>query len=119
MNKEEVRQIKSRIQRLDTLVSQFEQDTTLLHESGVDVSKETEMANRQTELQDEMEQTVSDLLLILDTSGEVTRDSGNISLPSTGRRPVSQGKLPQPTFERPEGRGSPAWSNGSGDSGGN
>lgn len=112
MKQEEIRQMKSRVQRLDTLISQFEQDTTLLHESGVDVSNETEIAQRQDELQNELEQTISDLLLILDTSGQIERDVGNISLPSIGRQPVSSGSLPAPNFERPDGRGKPAWSNG-------
>lgn len=109
MKQEEFRHIKSRIQRLDTLISRFEDDVTLLHESGVDVTNETEIIERQEQLQDEMEQTISDLLLILDTSGSVDKEDGDIPLPGAGRRPVSEGDLPEPAFDRPDGRGPPSW----------
>lgn len=113
MKKEESRILKARLQRLETLISEFDNDVQLLHESGVDVSVDTEVNQRQTEIQDEMEQVISDLLLVLDTSGNVEAEDGtNIDLPNTGRQPVSAGTLPDPKFERPEGRGDPAWSNG-------
>jgi SHS2 domain-containing protein len=106
MKQEDIRKMKARAQRLETLVQRFEADVELLYENEVNISENEEVRERQNELQDEMEQTISDLLLLLDTSGSF---NGEIELPENGRRPVSDGSLPQPTLDRPEGRGTPAW----------
>jgi hypothetical protein len=106
MKQEDIRKMKARAQRLETLVQQFEADVELLYQNEVDVADNEEVRERQNELQDEMEQTISDLLLLLDTSGTFNED---IELPENGRRPVSDGSLPEPTLDRPEGRGPPAW----------
>lgn len=114
MKQDDIRTLKARAQRLETLINDFEEDVAILYENGVDVEENDEITERQAELQDEIEQVTSDLLLLLDTSGEIEdREGRQVSLPQTGRRPVSAGELPQPTLERPEGRGPPAWAKGS------
>lgn len=112
MKKQELRELKARAQRLEALIDSFENDVAILHENGVDVTNSTEISERQNELQDELELVISDLLLVLDTSGNVSREEFEIDLPNTGRTPISGGSLPEPRFERPEGRGTPLWSGG-------
>lgn len=112
MNKQELRELKARAQRLESLIDSFEDDVALLHENGVDVSSSTDIDERQKTIQDEIEQVVSDILLILDTSGTVSSEDVEIDLPNRGRRPVADGSLPEPRFDRPEGRGTPAWVKG-------
>lgn len=113
MNKQELRELKSRAQRLEALIDSFEKDVTVLHENGVDVTKSTDVAERQQELQDELEKVVSDLLLVLEMSGTVSNEGIDIDLPQQGRNPVTSGELPEPRMERPSGRGKPLWVKGS------
>lgn len=114
MNEQEIRQVKAKAQRLETILTDLQQDVELLDKSGVDVSGETEIANRQTEAQDELEQVISDLLLLLDMSGSIEREDGSaISLPNPQRSPINDGDLPAPSGKRPEERGAPLWAKNS------
>lgn len=114
MNEQEIRQVKAKAQRLETILTDLQQDVKLLDKSGVDVSGETEIANRQTEAQDELEQVISDLLLLLDMSGSIEREDGSaISLPNPQRSPINDGDLPAPSGKRPEERGAPLWAKNS------
>lgn len=114
MNNQEIRQVKAKAQRLETILTDLQQDVELLDKSGVDVGGETEIANRQTEVQDGLEQVISDLLLLLDMSGSIEREDGStISLPNPQRSPVNDGDLPAPSSERPEERGAPLWAKNS------
>lgn len=114
MNEQEIRQLKSKAQRLETILNSFQKDVELLYEAEVDVGADADIASRQQEAQDEMEQIASDILLLLDKSGEIeTEDGATIDLPNPQRNPVSEGDLPEPSGKRPEGRGDPQWSKGS------
>lgn len=109
MNEQEIKQVKAKTQRLETLLSDLQKDVELLNKSGVDVSSEAEIANRQTEIQEECEQVVSDLLLLLDESGEISTEENTVTLPNPQRNPVSDGDLPAPSGGRADDRGNPEW----------
>jgi hypothetical protein len=84
------------------------------------VKNSTKVSDRQEELQDEIEQAASDILLLLDLSGQVkTADGETIDLPNVGRTPISSGSLPEPSNSRPDERGPPPWANTGGNSGNN
>lgn len=112
MKKEELRELKARVQRLEALIDSFESDVAILYKNGVDVSSNEDIAKRQSMIQDEIEQVVSDVLLVLDMSGKFSNDEVQIDLPNPGRRPVSDGSLPPPRYERPDERGKPLWVKG-------
>jgi hypothetical protein len=123
MNKQELRELKARAQRLEALINDFENDVALLHQNGVDVSNNTEISEQQTQIQEELELITSDLLAVLSVSGTASVGDININLPNTGRTPISGGSLPEPRVDIPESRGTPLWvegsdSNGSNDSSG-
>lgn len=117
MNKQQARELKAKTQRVETLVDRFEDDVSLLHDSSVDVTQEQDVAERQEEIQDELEQLTSDILALLDQSGEVDRADGAIPLPGPKRQPVEKASLPAPSNgNKPPWAGS-SGNNGNGNSG--
>lgn len=110
MDSSTAREIRLRLQQAEELVSELEEESSTLHENGVDTSTSTTLSNKQKELQDELEQITSDVLALLAESDV----AGGHKLPNTPRTPVSDGSLPRPAhgdFENP-----PQWAVGKGSS---
>ncbi len=107
MHEDEIKSLKQRLQETETEVEQLISVAETLHKNGVDVSTSNEILERQNEVQDSVEQLVSDLLHFLahtDTAHE------NLELPEQARVPVQEGSLPEP--ENNEGS-VPVWADDS------
>lgn len=108
MKDSEVRELRLQLNKVENELAEIQQDATTLHDGGVDTTKSADLSNRQQELQDELEQLITDLLAVLDMSHK----AGERDLPGSARRPVKSATLPPTRFDDDRLRGVPGWVKG-------
>jgi TolA-binding protein len=110
MKEEDIKQVKSRMQSLETRISDLAEDAEILFENDVDTTASETIREEQEEIQDELEQLASDILALLNESSSVKPRGSERrhELVNPGRSPVQKGKLPQPRNEY-SGQGPPPW----------
>lgn len=112
MKQDDIRTLKRQLQYLESLLDDISNDAEVLNDEGVDTASSTTLLNKQEETQDELEQSISDLLAVLALSDRV-EDGQQLSLPDTARRPVASAQLPEPSEElRNRLDTAPVWSQG-------
>lgn len=115
MNKEDIKQVRRNVQRLERLSEQLEDKAELLQDNNVDTTTSLSLEETQTEVQDEMEQLVADILQLLAETDVIGESS--VELPQNRRGPVTNSNLPNPRVGRREGP--PPWANGNNGNGNN
>jgi len=92
MHKEEVKDIRRNVQKLERLAENLESEAKLLDNNGIDTETSVSLLDSQQDLQDEIELLAADLLQLLAETDTI--DENDVPLPKNWRSPVVSGNLP-------------------------